>query len=101
MKTGNFDKIMVGVSTKRDVIELMGSDFDFCDFGETQIIKYGWYEFFYWTKSEVIFAIQNDHLRFSTSNHDEMVNYQNENVKVDSWFLGLIKTSHFQRLLKF
>lgn len=100
LKTGTFDKIKVGVSTKRDVIDLMGKDFDFGDCGETQIIKYGWYEFFYWTKSEIIFAIQNDHLQFDCSNHNEMIEYQNEKIKIDNWFLKVNKNITFSEIIQ-
>jgi len=70
---------------KNDVITLMRNDFDFGDFDESQIIKYGWYEFFYWTENEIIFAIQNDHLQYDCINHDEMINYENDSIKIDNW----------------
>ncbi|CAL2101535.1 conserved protein of unknown function [Tenacibaculum sp. 190130A14a] len=100
IKTGDFDKIKVGTSTKQDVIDLMGNDFDFGDFGETQIIKFGWYEFFYWTESEIVFAIQNDHLQFDCSNHNEMIEYQNENIKIDNWFLQTNKNIKFSEVIQ-
>ncbi len=86
IKTAKFDQLEVGVSTKQDVIHLMGDDFDFGDFGKSQIIKYGWYEFFYWTKNEKIFAIQHDHLLIDSSG-----NYTNDYVSIDSWFLDANK----------
>ena len=101
IKTGNFDCIKVGTSTKQDVIDLMGNEFEFGDFGDSQIIKYGWYEFFYWTKSEVIFAIQNDHLQFDCTNHDEMIEYENDNVKIDNWFLEVNKNITFSKVIEF
>ncbi len=91
IRTGKFGTIEVGKSTKQDVIDLMGENFDFGDFYETQIIKYGWYEFFYWTETEVVFAIQNDHLQFDCSNHNEMIEYENSQIKIDSWFLTVNK----------
>lgn len=100
IKTGNFDKIKAGKSTKQDVIDLMGNDFDFGDCGETQIIKFGWYEFFYWTESEIVFAIQNDHLQFDCSNHNEMIEYQNENIKIDNWFLETNKNIKFSEVIQ-
>lgn len=101
IKTGKFDKIEFGISTKQDVINLMGNDFDFGDFGESQIIKYGWYEFFYWTKSEIVFAIQNDHLQFDCSNHDEMIEYENNSVRIDNWFLEVNKNITFSKVIDF
>ena len=100
IKTGDFDKIKVGSSTKQDVIDLMGIDFDFADCGDTQIIKYGWYEFFYWTESEIVFAIQNDHLQFDCSNHNEMIEYQNEHIKIDIWFLQVNKNIKFYEVIR-
>lgn len=99
IKTGVFDTINIGTSTKQDVIDLMGNDFDFGDCGETQIIKYGWYEFFYWTESEVLFALQNDHLQFDCLNHNEMIEYQNENIKIDNWFLQVNKNITFSEVI--
>jgi len=98
--TGEFDKIKVGVSTKQDVIDLMGNDFEFGDFGESKIIKYGWYEFFYWRNNEQVFGIQNDHLQFDCFNHNEMINYQNENITIDNWSLENDKNIDFQTIIK-
>lgn len=100
IKTGDFDKIKVGISTKQDIIDLMGRDYDLGDCGETQIIKYGWYEFFYRTESEIVFAIQNDHLQFDCSNHKEMIEYQNENIKIDNWFLQTNKNIKFSEIIR-
>ena len=73
VKTGQFGTISIG-STKADLVNSPGEEFDFVDCGETQLIKYGWYEFFYWTESELIFGIQNDHLQADCVNHKEMLN---------------------------
>lgn len=86
-KTGLFGNIKVGESSKNDVIQLLGDNYEWADCGESQIIKYGWYEFFYWTESQLIFGIQNDHLKFDCTNHDEMICFENEIVKIDHWFL--------------
>lgn len=88
LKTGKFGNIEIGVSTKQDVIALMGEGYDFGDCGIIQIIKYGWYEFFYWTESQLVQGIQNDHLLFDCSNHQEMIHYENAQVKLDTWFLS-------------
>lgn len=101
IKTGKFDIIQIGKSTKQDVINLMGNNFDLGDCGETQIIKYGWYEFFYWTESEIIFAIQNDHLQFDCANHNEMIEYENDRIKIDNWFLEVNKNITFSKVIEF
>lgn len=101
IRTGDFGGIKVGTSTKQDVIDLMGSGFDWGDFGETQIIKYGWYEFFYWTNTEVVFAIQNDHLQNDCTNHDEMIEYENDAVRIDTWFLKVDQDITFSQVANY
>lgn len=85
IKTGKFGEITLG-SKKSDIIRLFGKKFDFADCGDTQIIKYGWYEFFYWTESELVFGMQNDHLANYNGNAD-VINFKNRLWSVDKWFL--------------
>ncbi len=73
----------------------LGNNFGFGDFGETQIITYGWYEFFYWTKSEIIFGIQNDHLQADCTHHEEMIDYESKIWTIDKWFLKVNKNITF------
>lgn len=86
IETGEFGTIKIG-SKKGEVINILGEDYDYGDCGDSQIIKYGWYEFFYWTENEKIFGIQNDHLQMDCLNHDEMINFKNDNWMIDKWFL--------------
>jgi hypothetical protein len=86
IRTGRFRTITIG-SSKQDVIDLFGSNYDFGDFGESQIIKYGWYEFFYWTATEKIYAIQNDHLQADCGNHLSMITFKSKGWQLDKWFL--------------
>jgi hypothetical protein len=86
IKTGKFGTITIG-STKTDLVNELGNEFDFDNCGETQIIKYGWYEFFFWTESELIFGIQNDHLQADCTNHSEMMQYKSKLWSIDKWFL--------------
>ncbi len=96
---GKFDSIAIG-SYKSDVINLLGDDFDFYDDGvETQILKYGWYEFFFWSSTEKLFGIQNDHLQADCINHDEMIEFENQKFKVDNWFLQVGKGFTFREVL--
>ena len=85
-ETGKFGEIGIG-SLKADVIREFGTDFDHYDGGETEIIKYGWYEFFFWSDSEKLFGIQNDHLQADCENHNEMILFENKSFKIDTWFL--------------
>jgi hypothetical protein len=98
--TGDFDRIEVGVSTKADLISLMGESHDFADCGDTQIIKYGWWEFFYWTEDNVVFAFQNDHLQFDCTNHEEFVTFENQLVKIDTWFIQPNKNIRFSEIIE-
>lgn len=97
---GKFGPIEVGKSTKDDVIALMGDNYAFLDCEDTQIIKYNGYEFFYWTESKILFGIQNDHLQYDCGNHDEMIQYENDQVKIDTWFLEANKDVTFSEIIK-
>lgn len=97
IKTGQFGTISLG-TTKSDLVNKLGEEFDFADLGETQIIKYGWYEFFYWTKNELIFGIQNDHLQADCTNHKEMIDYKNKVWTIDKWFLQTNKNITFGQI---
>ena len=94
IRTGKFGTISIG-STKTDVVNELGNKFDFADCGETQIIKYGWYELFYWTESELIFGIQNDHLQADCTNHKEMIHYKSKLWSIDNWFLEVNRNVTF------
>jgi hypothetical protein len=85
-KTGKLGTITIG-STKDEIVKVFGGKYDFADCGETQIIKYGWYEFFYWTESERVLGIQNDHLQADCINHSEMIDFKNRYCTIDKWFL--------------
>ncbi len=90
LKTGMLGNIQIGKSTKQDVINLFGEDYDFANCNDTQIIKYGWYEFFYYTDSELVFGFQNDHLSADCNNRED-VTYQNNQLKIDTWFIEPLK----------
>ena len=97
IKTGQFGTISIG-STKTDLIATLGKKFDFADCGESQIIKFGWYEFFYWTENELIFGIQNDHLVSDCINHDKMIDYKSKLWTIDKWFLQVNKNITFSQI---
>jgi phage anti-repressor protein len=99
IRTGKFGTISIG-SKKNDVVNALGAKFHFADCGETQIIKYGWYEFFYWTESESIFGIQNDHLQADCTTHEEMIDYKSELWTIDKWFLEVNKNITFGQIEK-
>jgi hypothetical protein len=81
LKTGEFGPIKVGISTKNDVLEQLGEHDGIGDFDDTQIIRYGWYEIFYWTNSEIVYAIQNDHLQYDCINHNEIMSLKMKNLE--------------------
>lgn len=97
IRTGKFGTISIG-SKKADVVNALGNKFDFADCGETQIIKYGWYEFFFWTESELLFGIQNDHLQADCTNHKEMIHYKSKLWLIDKWFLEVNRNITFGKV---
>ena len=101
IKTGNFGEIIVGVSTRDDLIRLLEKNFDFADCGESCIIKYGWYEFFYWSDTKKIFGIQNDHVCADCVNHKEMISFQNRLWKLDTWFLKELSHVTFAQIMNY
>lgn len=78
IETGKFGSITLG-STKSDVINLLGKNLEFLDCKYVQIIRYGSYEFSYFTDSEVIFGITNDSL--------QELQINNKNIEIDTWFI--------------
>jgi hypothetical protein len=100
VKTAVFGGITVGKSTKSDVIAVMGSDFrPGLSRDEFSSIMYGWYEFFYRTESEVLCGFQNDHLQFGFSNHEEMITYASDSMKIDTWFLEVNKNIKYGEVI--
>ena len=96
---GTFGEIGIG-TLKKDVIKFLGTDFDFGDFGETQIIKYGWYEFFFWSDTEKLFGIQNDHLQADCENHNEMILFENDSFEIDTWFLKVNEDFTYSQVIE-
>ncbi len=78
IETGKFGTITLG-STKAELIELLGTNFEVLDCDSVQILKYQSYEFSYWTNSEIIFGITTDWL------HELQV--YNKNIKIHPWFI--------------
>lgn len=99
VESGKFGNIGIG-SLKTDVINELGSDFDYYDSGETEIVKYGWYEFFFWCDTGKLFGIQNDHLQADCSNHDEMILFQNDKFEVDTWFLKVDESFKYEEVIE-
>lgn len=87
IKTGNWGSIQLGHSTMDEVIRLMGSGFDQADAYDTLIIRYGWYEFFFWKKTKILYAIQNDQLAYDCDNHAEITLVETGQISLDTWFI--------------
>ena len=87
IKTGKFGTLEINFSTRDDILNLMGDGYDHGDFGTTQIIKYAWYEFFYNSEDKLLTGIQNDHLQYDCSNHEDMFMFENSIVRIDPWIL--------------
>jgi hypothetical protein len=86
IRKGFFGRITIGTA-KRDIVKFLGKPSDSFGDQETQTLKYGQYEFFYWTGSEKVLGIQNDHLQADCINHSEQINFKNERWTLDKWFL--------------
>jgi len=48
-------------------------------------LRYGWYEFFFWTESNALFAIQNDSLSGMDTDEDSFL-FKNEKFTIAPWF---------------
>ena len=94
IKTGRFGPVSIG-SQKEDLLKYFGNNFQHGNFGDTEIIRYNCYEFFYWTENHKIYAIQNDHLLFDCSNHQYMISFKHNNWILDKWFLRRKKNIKF------
>lgn len=86
IKTGYFGNTTLG-SPIEETLGQLGDGYDYGKFDETEIIKYGWYEFFYWTDTRKVFGIQNDHLQADCANHRDMIFFENDQWKLDVGFL--------------
>lgn len=85
--TGKFGPITVGM-TKNEVIQLLGEPEEDRDFGTgSSGLYYGWYEIFYDSKTEVINAIQNDHLQAHLGDNSEAIHFKNDLIEIDTWFV--------------
>ena len=89
IETGKFGPISLRMH-KDQVVEALGTDFLFGDFGGSQILRYGTYEFFIYTESQTIFAIQNDSL-------SELL-IDNDHFSIDPWFLNEDDLPTFQEV---
>lgn len=99
IKTGRFGGFTLGTAID-EVIEAFGDDHDAHDSDDTQIIKYGWYEFFYWTDSREIFGIQNDHLQADCANHADMIFFSNDKWTIDVGFLKENENITFRQVIQ-
>lgn len=97
IRTGKFGTISIG-STKADILNLLGNKYELHEAEETQIIRYGWYEFFFYTETETVFGIQNDHLLADCTNHKEMISLGNSRCTMDTWFIQENKNISFAQV---
>ena len=96
--TGNLGPVKIGM-TKTEVIDLLGEGYGDNAYGTgASGLNYGWYEIFYWSENELVFAFQNDHLRADCSNHDEMILFENGRFKVDTWFLEVGRSFRYNEV---
>ena len=85
--TGQFGPVQIGM-TEEEVLDLLGEPEKTLNLSKPyEGIAYNWYEFFFVKKTGKLYGIQNDHLQFDCSNHEEMILFKNEKFKVDTWFI--------------
>lgn len=106
--TGRFGPVSIGM-TKNQVIDLLGQPEEENDFNQgSSGLTYSWYEFFYWTDTEIVYAIQNDHLttwpyfkgKAKRINHINAIYFKNEKFELDIWFLKPGKDICYEKVIE-
>lgn len=93
--TGSFGDVQIGMPIA-EVKKVLGKPDHEQNFGTgSSGMVYGWYEFFYWTDTQILNGIQNDHLasyphlkgKASIKAHIKDITYKNTQFEIDIWFL--------------
>jgi hypothetical protein len=79
IETGKLGMIELG-QNKYDIINYLGNEYDIGDFGDTVILKYSLFEFFFY--KNILYGIQNDSI-----NYIDKINNTIGNYILDMWFL--------------
>ncbi|MGB1295552.1 MAG: hypothetical protein ACPG6V_08730 [Flavobacteriales bacterium] len=101
VKTGKLLGLDFGKSTVQELFAVMGSTDDKTDFQDTVIYYYGWYEFYVWKSSGILYAFQNDHLISDCRNHNELIAFKNHKVHIEPWFVQKNQNVSYHQLKQF
>ena len=87
IKTGNFGGAVLGM-TDEEVKASLGMPEDVHYGDEAILFRYGWWEIhFMRTNGNKAFLIYNDHLLYDCTNHDELIEFENKELKLELDFL--------------
>jgi len=104
--TGKFGSIHLGMTIDK-VIDILGEPEGITDYknGHSEIM-YAYYEFFYSSKTKILYGIQNNHLatfpniKTGRVNNKKDICFQNENFVIDIWFLKRNRFLTFEDVVK-
>lgn len=106
--TGHFGDVRIGMNIS-EVKEILGEPDHEQDFETgSSGIMYAWYEFFYWTDTKILYAIQNDHLmpwpgleeHERAEVHGKDIEFDNSHFKVETWFLSAGKAITYRDIVE-
>ncbi len=81
--SGKFGPIGIG-TTKSEIIETLGEPDEDYDYGTgSSSLKYSSFEFFYWTDSKSLSAIQNENYKVE---YPANFTFKNDYFELDTWF---------------
>jgi hypothetical protein len=106
--TGHFGKVRIGMNIS-EVKEILGEPDHEQDFETgSSGIMYAWYEFFYWTETKILYAIQNDHLmtwpnligKEKVEEHRKEITFENSQCRIETWFLSPGKSFTYGQVIE-
>ncbi|RYD81192.1 MAG: hypothetical protein EOP53_07010 [Sphingobacteriales bacterium] len=107
--TGRFGEVEISMAIS-DVKRILGKPDHEQDYNSgSSGIMYAWYEFFYWTDSQILYAIQNDHLTSFTNlkgkdnikAHKNDITFKNKKFYLDIWFLNPGKDITYKEVVEY
>jgi hypothetical protein len=94
-QTGKFGFVEMQMS-KTKVIELLGKPSEAKTNGDTDIIRYGSYEFFFWDRN--LIGIQNEHLQYYKQ---DLAQCSNPVFRINPWFMNGRKERTYKEVVFF
>lgn len=99
--TGHFGPIYIGMPME-ELKEYLGEPSDHFDSGSgSAVMFYNGFEFYYYTDSNMLYAIQNDNIRHEGPERKSAhLYYVNNTILVDTWFLEFGKPVTYKKVLE-